>query len=71
LFFFLFADLSARNRTLQSDLASKSEEAASLADELDEARKRLLEGQIGNERLLAANTRLKVRTDCAPPHSKS
>ena len=60
---FLTPDLNDRNRNLRHELDSKIEEASSLAESLEEMRKKHLDGQIANERHSVATARLKVPSE--------
>lgn len=45
---------------MQTELTKKIEEAKSLSEALDDVRKRMLDGQMANERHLVVVTRLKA-----------
>ncbi len=53
-------ELNSRSRNLQSEVDNKAEELVAMGQALEDARRRLLDGQISVERHGAAVTRLKV-----------
>lgn len=55
------SELNSRSRSLQSEVDSKTEELGAMGQALEDARRRLLDGQIAVERHGAAATRLKVQ----------
>lgn len=54
------SELNTRSRSLQSEVDSKTEELAAMGQALEDARRKLLDGQIAVERHGSAATRLKV-----------